>query len=224
MSEIITIPCEVRKTQGKGASRRLRHEGLVPGILYGGDRDPVNLQIPHRFLFHALENEAFYTSVMELEAGEKRQKVILRDLQRHPFKPLIMHIDFQRIDEKSELRMLVPLHFINEAKSPAGKKSGVVISHQMTELAVSCLPKNLPEFIEVDLAELEVGDIVHLGDITLPEGVKLIAHDDELGTPVVTTSHITAPKTTEEEGAPEAPAAPQVGEEGEEGETEEDEG
>ena len=207
MSQKIEIPVEVRETQGKGASRRLRLKGMVPGIIYGGDRDPRMIQIPQTFLRKALENDAFYTSILEVKSGERTQKVVLRDLQRHPAKGDVTHIDLLRISDKHAIRMLVPLHFINEAKSPAGKKSGVVISHQINEIEISCLPKDLPENIEVDLADMDVGDVVQLKDIKLPEGVTLTAtlsHDEvELNRAAVTAQHIQIQTVTEE--APEEP-------------------
>ena len=205
MSQVIKVPAELREVQGKGASRRLRREGLVPGVIYGGDRKPANIQIPQKFLLHALEDDAFYTSILEVEAGEKRQKAILRDLHRHPFKLQIMHIDLQRISDDEELRIFVPLHFVNEAKSPAGKKSGVVISHLTNELEILCLPKNLPEFIEVDLAELEVGGSIHLNEIVLPEGVSLVAHtEEELTATVVNAQHVQIQKVETEDADAEA--------------------
>ncbi len=181
MSKSIEVPVEIREVSGKGASRRLRREGLVPGILYGGDKESVSLQIPQNFLWRALQDESFYTSVVELTVGDKTQRAILRDLQRHPFKQEIMHIDFQRVTKGQKLTILVPLHFINEEQSPAGKKSGVVISHQINEVEVECRARDLPEYLEVDLGELEVGEIIHLSDIKLPGGVELVdlQHDGE---------------------------------------------
>lgn len=209
MSELLEIPVELRETQGKGASRRLRHQGLVPGIVYGGHRPPQAIQLPQFFLAKALENEAFYTSVMQLTAGGKAQKVVLRDLQRHPVKPMVMHIDFQRVMDDEVVRMTVPLHFMNEATSPAGKKSGVVISHQLNEVEISCLPGDLPEYVEVDLAAMDVGDTVTLRQIQLPAGVTLTAHDDAgLDQPVVSAVAVRgAAGASDGEGGDEAPAA-----------------
>ena len=186
MAKKYTVPADIREDTGKGASRRLRRTGNVPAILYGADRDPVNIQLEHEFVLHALEEEGFHSSVLELKVADGRtQKVILRDYNRHPFKPHIMHLDFQRISENEVLRLHVPLHFINEETSPAHKQAGVVISYNYTELEIQALPKDLPEYLEVDLAALEPGGAVMLSDIKLPEGVILPAleygdeHDDE---------------------------------------------
>ncbi|TXK65145.1 50S ribosomal protein L25/general stress protein Ctc [Alkalisalibacterium limincola] len=169
-----------RGDQGKGASRRLRRSGQVPAIVYGGDADPVAIQIDHNKLLHIAENEWFYAAVIDLEVeaeGKKGKatstKVLLRDLQRHPFKAQIMHVDFMRVDESHAIKVAVPLHFLNEDTSPAGKSSGVVVSHEMNEVLVSCMPKDLPEFLEVDLADLELGGVVHLSEIKLPKGVEI---------------------------------------------------
>ncbi len=199
MAKTFAIPAELREDQGKGASRRLRREGLVPAILYGAGRDPRSLQIPHRFLLKALENEAFFTSLLEIDASGRKQKVVLRDLQRHPYKQQILHADFQRISEDEKLRMNVPLHFANEQDSPAGKMAGVVISHNVNDVEILCLPKHLPEYLEVDLVDMDVGTIVHLSDITLPEGVEIIAlsHDDDAV--VATASHVAVSTTADEE-------------------------
>jgi len=210
MSDTIQIPAQMRELCGKGASRRLRRQGLVPGVLYGGDVAPIALQIPHNFLIHALDDEVFYTSIMELAAEDgRRQKVILRDLQRHPFKHEVMHIDFQRISDKEELRMIVPLHFVNEDQSPAGKQSGVVISHLIAELEITCLPKDLPEYLELDLGDIDVGSQIRLSEIPLPKGVTLTAHGDDLEAPVVSVQHVGTGESSSEEGDEEAeePAA-----------------
>lgn len=167
------ISASLRSEQGKGASRRLRRSGYVPAIVYGGDTDPVNIQLEHTKLLHIAENEWFFASVIDLDVDGKVDKVLLRDLQRHPFKPVIMHVDFQRIDESHAIKVAVPLHFLNEEKSPAGKSAGVVVSHEMNEVVVSCMPRDLPEFIEVDLGGLELGGIVHLSELKLPKGVEI---------------------------------------------------
>jgi len=176
MSEKIVINAEIREDVGKGASRRLRHNGLVPAVIYGGHRDPVALTLQQRELLHAAENEAFYASVLEIRVDENRtQQAVVRDMQRHPFKPIIMHIDFMRISAEEILRMSVPLHFVGEDRSPAGKASGVVIQHQMTEVEIAALPRNLPEFLSVDLSTMKAGDVVMLSNIELPEGVTIPA-------------------------------------------------
>jgi large subunit ribosomal protein L25 len=166
-----------RGDQGKGASRRLRRTGQVPAIVYGGDADPVAIQIDHNKLLHIAENEWFYAAVIDLEVeGQnkgKATKVLLRDLQRHPFKAQILHVDFMRVDESHAIKVAVPLHFLNEETSPAGKSAGVVVSHEINEVLVSCMPKDLPEFLEIDLADLDLGGIVHLSEIKLPKGVEI---------------------------------------------------
>ena len=173
MSKTYKIPAEMRTDVGKGASRRLRRAGRVPAVVYGGDREPASITIDHAFLLHEVETEAFHSSVLELNVGKKKQQVILRDLQRHPFKPLLIHADFQRISAKQSLRLSVPIHFVNEEGSPAGKQAGVVISHQVVEVEIEALPGNLPEYLEVDLANLEPGESVMLSEIKLPEGVTI---------------------------------------------------
>lgn len=173
MSKTHEIKVQRREDEGKGASRRLRHAGLIPAIVYGGELKPVSIQLDHEEIWLAQQNEWFYSSILDLSLNGEVQKVLLRDLQRHPYKQLIMHIDFQRVNENEKLHASVPLHFVNEDKSPAGKSAEVVVTHELNEVQVSCLPKDLPEFIEVDLSSLEVGNVVHLSDIKLPAGVEL---------------------------------------------------
>ncbi len=195
-----------REDQGKGASRRLRRlADQVPAIVYGGKKKPASISVPHKDIKHALENEAFYSHIVELDIEGKSEDVILKDVQRHPSKPLILHLDFLRVSKNQKLTVRVPLHFINEDTSKGVKLQGGVVTHNMTELEVSCLPANLPEYIEVDLAEVEVDQIVHISDITLPEGVESVdlshgeGHDQ-----AVAAIHV--PKVVEvEENAPEAP-------------------
>ena len=167
------IKVERRDDDGRGASRRLRKTGKVPAIVYGGELAPVSIQIEHNDVWLASQHEWFYSAILDLSLNGDVQKVLLRDLQRHPFKQQLMHLDFQRVDENKAIRISVPLHFLNQEKSPAGKKAGVLISHALNEVEISCLPKHLPEYIEVDLANLDVGDIVHLSEVQLPEGVEI---------------------------------------------------
>lgn len=167
------IEVELRDDQGKGASRRLRRGGKVPAIVYGGGLDPKSIQMDHNTVYLLSHNEWFYSAILDLSLGGDVQPVLLRDMQRHPFKPQILHMDFQRVRADEAIRVRVPLHFLNEDKSPAGKTSGVVVSHAMTEVEVSCLPRNLPEYIEVDLGNLNVGQIIHMSDLKLPEGVEI---------------------------------------------------
>lgn len=167
------ITATSRKVEGKGASRRLRHSGQVPAIVYGAKAEPANVQIEHNSLWLASQNEWFYSSILQLSIDGKSEKVLLRDMQRHPFKQQILHLDFQRIDENVAIRFNIPLHFMNQEISPAGKTAGIVVLHELNEIGVSCLPKDLPEFIEVDLSNLDLGDIIHLSQLTLPAGVTL---------------------------------------------------
>ncbi|HBK46540.1 MAG TPA: 50S ribosomal protein L25 [Xanthomonadaceae bacterium] len=173
MAKTHEIKVQRREDEGKGASRRLRHAGLIPAIVYGGDLKPVSIQLNHEEVWLAQQNEWFYSSILDLSLNGDVQKVLLRDLQRHPYKQLIMHIDFQRVNENEKLSAAVPLHFVNEEKSPAGKTAGVVVTHELNEVQVVCLPKDLPAFIEVDLAALDVGSVIHLSDIKLPAGVEI---------------------------------------------------
>ncbi len=164
-----------RAKQGTGASRRLRITGRTPGIVYGGTGEPSLIELDHNALWHAIKKEAFHASVLEMELGGKTQKVLLRDLQMHPFKQLVLHIDFQRVDAKTRLTMKVPLHYSGEEESPAVKAENCLVNHVLTELSISCLPKDLPEFIAVDLSGLKKGTSLHVKDITLPKGVKFVA-------------------------------------------------
>ena len=167
------IKVERRADEGKGASRRLRHAGKIPAVVYGGDLDPVSIQLDHEPVWLASQHEWFYSSILDLSLGGDIQKVLLRDIQRHPYKQLIMHLDFQRVNDKEVLRTSVPLHFIHEDVSPAGKSADVVVTHELKEVAVECLPSDLPESIEVDLSELKLGDIIYLSDLKLPNGVEI---------------------------------------------------
>ncbi len=173
MATIHEIPAESRKDDGRGASRRLRTSGKVPAIVYGGSDAPANIQLLHNDAWLASQHEWFYSAILDLKLDGKTQKVLLRDLQRHPFKQQLLHLDFQRVDENKAIRIRVPLHFLNQEKSPAGKKAGVLISHALNDVEISCLPKDLPEYIEIDLANLDVGGIVHLSEVKLPAGVEI---------------------------------------------------
>ncbi len=176
MSEDFVLDAQARDDLGKGASRRLRRlEGLVPGIVYGGSKNPVNISINHKDLIKHLENEAFYSHIISLNIAGKAEDVILKDLQRHPSKPQVLHADFLRVSKSTKLHTNVPLHFINEATSKGVKLQGGKVVHNLVQLEVSCLPANLPEFIEVDLGEMEVGQILHISDLKLPKGVTSVA-------------------------------------------------
>jgi large subunit ribosomal protein L25 len=218
MATIHELAAQGRTDQGKGASRRLRRAGNVPAIVYGAGQPPQNIQFEHNTLALAARNEWFTSAILDLLIDGDRQKVLLRDVQKHPFKPQLLHLDFLRINENEAIRVRVPLHFVNQEKSPAGKASGVVVSHAMTEVEVSCLPKDLPEFIEVDLVELKLGDIVHVSDIKLPAGVEIpeLKFGKEHDHPVVTAQEIreeaeaveaAAEGAAPAEGAAAAPAA-----------------
>jgi large subunit ribosomal protein L25 len=196
-----------RSVQGTGASRRLRNSGKTPGIIYGGKDAATVIELDHNALFHALRKEAFHSSILELEIDGKAQKVLLRDYQMHPFKPLVLHIDFQRVSATEKVHMRVPLHFVNADTSAAVKLQGAVVSHISTELEVSCLPADLPEFIEVDLSNIEVGHGIHAKDLTLPKGVSLVLHVEQEN-PVLANARIPAVKSADTEAAPAAAAAP----------------
>lgn len=196
------VVANTRSAQGTGASRRLRRAGKVPGIIYGGTVTPTSIELDHNNLFHALRVESFHSSILDMELDGKAEKVLLRDVQWHPYKQLVLHIDFQRIDANQKITMKVPLHFTNQEVSPAVKLSGAIIGHVFTEIEVSCLPGSLPEFIEVDLSNLETGKTVHLRDIPLPEGVTLLLRAGE--NPAVI--NVTVPAAAVEEAAPAAPA------------------
>lgn len=170
----------VRHEIGKGASRRLRREEKVPGVIYGGGKDAVSLTFEHKLVAKALENEAFYSHILTLKTGTDAERVILKDVQRHPFKPRIMHVDFQRVRADEKLHMHVPLHFVGADKAP-GAKEGGLISHILSDLEIACLPANLPEFIEVDISNMQLNQILHISDLKLPNGVESVAlsHDDD---------------------------------------------
>jgi large subunit ribosomal protein L25 len=196
-----------RSVQGTGASRRLRNAGKTPGVIYGGNETPQAIELDHNALFHALRKEAFHSSILDIEIAGKSQKALLRDYQMHPFKPLVLHIDFQRVDAKQKIHVKVPLHFVNAEIAPAVKLGGALVSHIATEIEVSCLPADLPEFIQVDLGKIEVGHSVHVKDIPLPKGVALVSHLEQEN-PVVANARVPAVKAEVETAAPvAAPAA-----------------
>lgn len=169
------VIAQARAEQGSGASRRLRNAGRVPAIVYGGGKDAQAVTLDHNSIYHALRVEAFHASVLSLNVDGQVEKVLLRDVQHHPFRQLILHIDFQRVDPNAKLHIKVPLHFINADVAPGVKLGGGIISHVLNEVEVSCLPADLPEFIEVDLANLAAGHSIHMSDLKLPQGVELVA-------------------------------------------------
>jgi len=214
MAKSHLINVEKRNDEGKGASRRLRRAGVVPAIVYGGELKPVSIQLQHKDVWHASQNEWFYSSILDLSLGGDVQKVLLRDMQRHPFKQLVLHLDFQRVNENEAIRVRVPLHFLNQEVSPAGKTSGIVITHEINEVEISCLPRNLPEYIEIDLSELKIDDIIHLSEIKLPEGVEIPElrlgkeHDHAVVVAKEVREEVEAAPAEGAEAAASAPAAP----------------
>jgi large subunit ribosomal protein L25 len=170
---------QARTLQGTGASRRLRRAAKVPGIVYGGDAAPQSIEVDHNDLLLKLKKEAFHASIIDLIVDGKKQQVLLRDTQVHAYRPLVLHVDFQRVDATHEIHVKVPLHFVNEDIAPGVKLNGGLVNHVMTEVDVQCLPKNLPEFIEVDVAALNVGDNISASQLVLPKGVSIVSHTGE---------------------------------------------
>jgi large subunit ribosomal protein L25 len=188
-----------RKLQGTGASRRLRITGRTPGIVYGGTGEPMLIELDHNALFHAIKKEAFHASILEMELGGAIHKVLLRDLQMHPYKPQVQHIDFQRVEATTRMTVKVPLHFSGEENSPAVKAEKCLVNHVVNELTVSCFPADIPEFIAVDLSGMKKGHSLHVNDITLPKGVKVVTKGQ--------VNPVLASVTAIEEEAAAAPAA-----------------
>jgi large subunit ribosomal protein L25 len=203
----IEISAQKREVQGTGASRRLRHQGMVPGILYGGDKDPVNLVLDHQALVLNLRNERFHASILTLDVGGTKEQVLLRSVNMHPFKLQVQHIDFQRVSKDKKIHMKVPLHFVNADKAPGVKEQSGVASHVMNDIEISCFPDDLPEYIEVDLGHLSVGQSVHAKDLKLPNGVEALLHKNE--NPVIATVILPA-LVVEEEPTEAAPSAADV--------------
>jgi large subunit ribosomal protein L25 len=200
------IAATTRKLQGTGASRRLRITGTTPGIVYGGTAAVQMIELNHNDLYHALKKETFHASILDLEIDGKPQKALLRDYQMHPFKQLVLHIDFQRVEADRPIHMKVPLHFVGAENSPAVKLSKGMVNHPMNELNVSCLPADLPEFITVDLSEMVAGKSLHVSDLTLPKGVTAVIHGGAAD-PVVASAVLPGGKKEEAEEAPAAAAA-----------------
>jgi large subunit ribosomal protein L25 len=221
MAEEFDLIAEFRDDQGKGASRRLRREGKVPAILYGGGRDSRALAFDHNKLLKQSENESFYSSILNIQVGSKSQAAIVKDMQRHPARRQIMHIDLQRVVEDQEIRMNVPIHFTGEDVAPGVKIGGGVVSHLMTDVEVVCLPRYLPEYLEVDISALELDAMLHLSDIKLPEGValpELAQHDHAIVSIHVIKERVIEEETTEAPAASEVPATAQTTDTEEEGE------
>ncbi len=211
------VIAEPRSALGKGASRRLRRTGRLPGVLYGAGRDPVSISLETSRISKQMENEAFFSHILAVKVGGEEAQAVVKDLQRDPASSQVLHLDLLRVSSTEELHMRVPLHFINEEESP-GRRHGGVISHLMVDVEIGCLPKDLPEYLEVDMSGLDVGDSLHLSDIVMPQQVRLmaLAHDPDNDQPVATVQHpqkleeveaVEDEETGEEEGAPAADAA-----------------
>ena len=185
--ENFVVDAQPRNDEGKGASRRLRRTGMVPAVIYGGSKEPQSVALSLNVMLQHVEHEAFFSHILDINVAGTSEKAVVKDIQMHPFKPIIMHIDFQRVDENSVIRMHVPIHFVGEESAP-GIKSGAVFTHQLTSVDVSCAAGKLPEFIELDVSGMNMGDSLHLSDIKLPAGVEIVelSHGEEHNLPVVT--------------------------------------
>jgi large subunit ribosomal protein L25 len=218
MATSFELNAEPRADTGKGASRRLRRTGKIPAIMYGGNNDPESLTLNHNEVIRNLENEAFYSHILTVNVGGSKTRAVLRDLQRHPSKPFVQHMDLQRVSEAEKLRMNVPLHFIGEEDAP-GVKAGGMVSHEIIEVEIECLPRDLPEYVEVDVSGLDIGDSLHLSDLKMPEGAVLLelarGEGHDLGVVSVHAKRVVE-EVEEEVAAPEAAA--EGGEEAGEGE------
>jgi large subunit ribosomal protein L25 len=214
MSDKIELNAEPRTDLGKGASRRLRKSGLVPAIIYGGDAEPSSITLNHNTFINQLDNDLIYTQILTVKVGKsKKEDVILRDLQRHPFKNLIMHADLQRVNQKEKLHVSIPIHFINEEACIGVKMEGGLLNHLQSEVEITCLPKNMPDYLELDVAELKLGESLHLSNLSVPEGVEIVAlthgEDHDTGVAAVTKTRETSDdveESVEEEAAGEAEA------------------
>jgi len=226
MADKFDLIAEIREDSGKGASRRLRHQGKVPAIIYGAGRPPRSLTFDHNKVLHELENESFYSSILNIKVGEKTQAAIIKDIQRHPAKNRVLHMDFQRIVDDVKIKMNVPIHFIGEEDAIGVREGGGSVSRLRTDVEVTCLPKDLPEYFEIDITALELDEMLHLSDITLPEGVEIpelaqgAGHDQAIVSIHVIKVAIIEEDIDEEEISAEVPVA---GEE-EDAEDEEDSG
>ena len=212
-SNDFTLEASPRQDVGKGASRRLRrNQDEIPAIIYGGGKDPANISLKHKDIMHAVENEAFFSHIITIKLGKSSESVVIKDLQRHPAKPRILHADFLRVLADQAIHVKVPLHFLNEEKCVGVKQSGGTVNHLLNELEISCLPKHLPEYIEVDVLNLDVGDSLHISDISLPEGVSSVdLSHGESGDHAVVSVHI-AKVAVEEEPAEEDDAGDKAAE------------
>lgn len=212
MKKTFIVPATTRTDMGKGASRRLRRADKVPGIVYGAGKEPEMITVDQNSLLRLLENESFYTQILELDIANKKEAVILRDLQRHPFRPKILHIDLQRINPNEKIVMRIPLHFTGGDLAPGVKVAGGLISHLISDIEIRCLPKHLPEFIEIDLSKLELNQTIHMSDLKLSSDIEIITlmqGEDK----AIVTIYIPRVVTEEETAAVAASAVPVVGEE-----------
>jgi len=216
---IFELEAESRSDNGKGASRRLRRDGMVPAVIYGGSEEPQSIKLVHSEILKRLDHEAFYSHILTVNIDGKPSKTILRDMQRHPAKPVIMHMDFMRVDENKPIRVHVPLHFIGADVAP-GSKAGGLVSHDLVEVALEVLPKHLPEYIEVDISAMEIGDSLHLSDLKVPETGSLVelARGEGHDLPIVSI-HVRRGGAEEDETAGGEEAAAEGGEEAAEGES-----
>jgi large subunit ribosomal protein L25 len=201
----IEVVAQTRKVQGRGASRRLRLSGKVPGILYGGKTEPVNIELDHNALYYQLRDEKFHASILTLALDGAKQQVLLRAVNMHPWKSEVQHIDFQRVSADEKIHINVPLHFVNAEKSPAIKEQGGLITHVLNEIDIRCLPADLPEFVEVDLSQISIGHSIHVREVPLPKGVELALGGNE--NPTVASAQIPKAAIAEEEAAAAAAAA-----------------
>jgi len=199
------VVATTRQKQGTSASRSLRRANKVPGIIYGGKDQPINIEVEHNPLFHSLRKEKFHASILDMELDGRSEKVLLRDFRMHPYRPTVMHVDFQRVSEDQKIHMSVPLHFVGQEHSPAVKESGGLISHVLSEVDIACLPKDLPEFIEIDLSELHAHQTIRVRDLKLPAGVTAVLKGKE--NPVVVSVSIKGEEEVVEEAAAVVPAA-----------------
>jgi large subunit ribosomal protein L25 len=198
------INAEPRNDQGKGASRRLRHAGKVPAVIYGGHAEARNVSFEHHKLLQLIDNEKFYSSIISVSVGGEKQPAIVKDVQMHPAKPAVLHVDLQRVSENEKIRLHLPIHFIGAAAAPGVKTQGGVVSHLMADVEVTCLPKDLPEFLEVDMSAMNLNDTIFLADVKLPAGVTINALAHGRNPPVVS---VHAPRAAEPEPVAEAAAA-----------------
>ncbi len=226
MSSDLTISAQVRSDAGKGASRRLRHADRVPGIVYGAGKEPVMISLLHKDLVHETENEAFFSSILDLDVDGNHEKVVVQDMQRHPAKKRLMHIDFLRVDATTKLTMNVPLHFINEEDCVGVKEDGGTIIHVATELEIQCLPADLPEYIEVDVLNLKLGDSIMMSELVMPEGVEsvVLSHGEDHDQPIAAVQMMRGAEedTDEAEDAGDVPASEQDGEGGDDDKADDD--